>query len=117
MSINERIKILRAKLKINQTEFASKIGVTQPSLSDIEKGKTQNISNRNIKLICSVFGVREEWLLNGEGDMFRTEEGLLELIAVKLDDLDDLDRKIISEYLKLSPKHKKIMKDFIKKLF
>lgn len=117
MSINERIKILRAKLKINQTEFASKIGVTQPSLSDIEKGKTQNISNRNIKLICSVFGVREEWLLNGEGDMFRNEENLISLLGDKLDELDETDKKIIVEYLRLSPKQRKIMKDYLKKIF
>lgn len=117
MEVNRRIKEIRLAVKFNQTQFADKIGIRQSSLSDIESGKTENIDERNIRIICKEFNVNEDWLRYGTGDMFKTEEGLLELIADKLDDLDELDKKIISEYLKLSPKHKKIMKDFISKLF
>jgi transcriptional regulator with XRE-family HTH domain len=115
--MNKRIKDIRLALDMTQIQFSDRIGIKQSSLSAIENGVTETIDERNIRIICKEFNISEDWLRYGTGDMFRTEEGLLELIAVKLDDLDDLDRKIISEYLKLSPKHKKIMKDFIKKLF
>lgn len=117
MDINGRIKEVRLAVRMNQTQFADKIGIRQSSLSDIENGKTENIDERNVRIICKEFNVNEEWLRYGNGDMFKTEEGLLDLIADKLDDLDELDKKIITEYLKLTPKQRKIMKDFISKLF
>lgn len=117
MNINNRIKDLRLNLNMNQSEFAKRIGVTQPSLSDIENGKTQNISNRSIKLICSEFNVNEEWLRHGTGEMFKQEDDLLGILGDEIDSLDELDKKIITEYLKLSPKQRKVMKDFFRKLF
>ncbi|MGI5882902.1 MAG: helix-turn-helix domain-containing protein [Dethiobacteria bacterium] len=116
MTINARIKKIRLDIGLTQVEFTKKLGITQPSLSDIEKGKTVNIDERTIKLICQEFNVYEEWLRTGEGEMFRTESDLLELLGAQLDNLDELDKRLIIEYVKLEPKHKKIFKDFIKKM-
>ena len=115
--MNKRIKDIRLALDMTQIQFSDRIGIKQSSLSAIENGVTETIDERNIRMICNEFSVSEEWIRNGEGEMFRSVEGLLELIADKMDELDETDKKIISEHLKLSPKHKKIMKDFIKKLF
>ncbi|HEX9058582.1 MAG TPA: helix-turn-helix transcriptional regulator [Clostridia bacterium] len=114
--MHERIKELRQYLNLNQTEFSKRIGITQPSLSDIEKGKTANIDARTIKILCQEFNVNEEWIRTGQGEMFKTEGEFLELFASKLDDLDELDRKIISEYIRLSPEQRIVIKDFIKKM-
>lgn len=70
--INTRIKYLRKTLNLNQTEFGNKIGLAPSSLSDIENNKCL-VNKRNITLICSVFNVSEEWLVNGKGNMFIEE--------------------------------------------
>lgn len=67
--MTERLKLLRKTLKINQTNFAKQLGITQTAYSMIESG-INPLSGRYIKVICSVFGVNETWLRSGEGDMF-----------------------------------------------
>jgi len=115
MSINKRIHQLRKHLKISQVEFADKIGVTQPSLSDIENGKTVTIDKRNIKLICGSFNVSEEWLVNGTGEMFdKSDLRLLELVSEKIDKLTESEKKLIIEFIRLSDSQRAIITQFIK---
>jgi len=65
----DNLKILRKTLKINQTDFAQKLGITQTAYSMIENGKNP-LSSRYIKMICSTYNVSEDWLRTGQGDMF-----------------------------------------------
>jgi transcriptional regulator with XRE-family HTH domain len=67
-SMSTRIGILRRKLGLNQTKFAKKIEVTSQFVSAVESGKTR-FTDANIRLICLTFGVREEWLKTGKGEM------------------------------------------------
>jgi transcriptional regulator with XRE-family HTH domain len=67
--MNDRLKILRFKLGIKQGEFAKRINLKQGTFSDIENGK-KNLTERNIKIICTEFGVNENWLKNGTGKLF-----------------------------------------------
>jgi len=64
-----RLKQLRKILKINQTNFAKQLGITQTAYSMIENGNNP-LSDRYIKVICSAFNVNENWLRTGNGDMF-----------------------------------------------
>lgn len=116
MSINDRIKAIRTALKKTQIEFAKAIGLTQSTLSSIEKGDTI-VSERNIILVCKEFGVNEEWLRNGNGEMFQSKGNLVELLNININKLDEMDRKIIIEYIKLNPKQREVIKGFIKSLF
>lgn len=56
-------------MKLKQEDFGRQIGLTQTSLSMIERG-VNNLTDKNIRLICSAFNVSEEWLRNGTGNMF-----------------------------------------------
>ena len=67
--MNERILLLRKTLNLTQKEFAKKIGISHGTLSDIEKNKIP-IQERHIITISLAFGVNENWLRTGEGDMF-----------------------------------------------
>ena len=67
--MTSRLKQLRKTLKINQTNFAKQLGITQTAYSMIENGNNP-LSDRYIKVISSVFGVNEAWLRTGDGDMF-----------------------------------------------
>lgn len=113
--MNLRVLKIRKRLKLSQEEFGSRIGVTKSAISKIEKGENV-LTDKNIKIICSVYNVNEEWLRNGEGVMFKTEGTLLELLGQKMDELDELDKKIITEYIKLNSNHREIIKGFIKNI-
>jgi transcriptional regulator with XRE-family HTH domain len=70
--MNKRLREVRKALKINQSEFASRIGMAQSGYSQIETGEN-TLTEQNIKLICLIYGVNEKWLRTGEGGMFDTE--------------------------------------------
>lgn len=68
--MNERIKELRKTLKLNQTDFGDRIGVKQATIAGYENGTRQPI-DAVITAICREFGVNEDWLRHGSGEMFR----------------------------------------------
>lgn len=98
----ERIKELRKYLKLSQTDFATKIGVTRGVIANIEAGLVE-IKEYVLKLICSVFGASEEWILTGNGEMFvKSKQTILdELTAAH--GLNDKETAIIKAFLQLSP--------------
>lgn len=83
MSIGERLKILRISLKITQEEFASRLKVSKGFLSNLEKG-IRNPSDQLLKLISYEFSSSENWLVNGEGEMFISPEEALKRQKTRL---------------------------------
>ena len=69
MTIGERVKILRKELGLTLEKFGAPLGVQRSALSMIENDKS-GIGDRTILLICREYGVSEEWLRDGEGEMF-----------------------------------------------
>ena len=69
MTILDRIRLVRKTLGLKQGVFAQRIGLTQTAMSMIELDKT-TLTDKNIKLICATFGVDENWLRTGKGEMF-----------------------------------------------
>lgn len=72
MSIGLRIKELRNVKKLNQLDFADKIGIKQSPLSQMESGKILP-SIETLSKIIRVFNISYSWLIDGEGDMFLEE--------------------------------------------
>jgi len=67
--MKERIRAIRKALKLNQKEFAQRLGMKSTALSMIELGDN-TLTEKNIKLICMTFSVDENWLRTGKGEMF-----------------------------------------------
>lgn len=67
--IGNRIKEIRNALKLKQKEFADKLDVSPPSLSEIETGKYNPSIDALIKLVKE-YNVNLYYLLLGEGEMF-----------------------------------------------
>lgn len=67
--MHERLKELRKSLGLTQAEFGEKIAMRQTGIAWLESGD-RKITDRVIATICAVFGVSEQWLRTGEGEMF-----------------------------------------------
>jgi len=66
--VNERVRELRKFLGLSGEKFGEKLGITRGAVSNIENG-SRNVTEQIIKSICREFGVSEEWLRTGEGEM------------------------------------------------
>lgn len=70
--MNERIKELRRILGLKQREFADALGVKTGAVGAWESGSFKPGAAR-IELICERFRVSREWLVNGEGPVFKED--------------------------------------------
>ncbi len=67
--ISVRLRDVRRLLKKTLREVADDAGITDSHYSFMEKGK-RKVTDRTIKVICSVYGIDERWLRVGEGEPF-----------------------------------------------
>lgn len=100
---------------MSQEVFGMKLGVTGAGISKIEGG-TRSLTEQMILLMCREFDVNENWLRNGDGDIFRQKypPGIEQLAGYY--HLDELDRRIIYEYTMLEDSKRKVIKDYIMKI-
>lgn len=73
MSIGNRIRAVRKKMGLNQTDFGKEIGLKQTSLAQIETG-VRTATDRTIILICEKYNVNKIWLVEGHGEMFENDD-------------------------------------------
>lgn len=73
MTQGERVKAVRKSLGLTLEIFGAKIGLKKSGLSLIENGRNE-LTDSNAKAICREFGVNEDWLRTGVGDMFIPED-------------------------------------------
>ena len=66
MTIGERIKMLREKYKITQTELADIIGTTKQNVYKYENGIIVNIPSDKIELIAKHFSVSPAYIMGWE---------------------------------------------------
>ena len=78
-TVGERVRSIRKREGLTMEKFGSRIGISNPSVSTIESGKS-NPSNQTILSICREFGVSEMWLRTGEGKPY-PERGRLEELS------------------------------------
>jgi transcriptional regulator with XRE-family HTH domain len=110
MSIGSRIREARKLRAMSQKELATKIGIKQPSLSELETGESQGTTY--LARIASALGVNPLWLETGKGsrDAGQTSgggmAGMLELKAETASELkmlvvyrsaDDREREAIDD--------------------
>lgn len=104
----QRLKKLRKTLKLNQTLFGKRIGMSQPGYAQIEKG-SRSLNDRLIKLICIEFNVNEEWFRTGTGDMFaKTEDDLFEAFAEKYK-LDEQEQALARYCLSMTHEERQLL--------
>lgn len=113
--MNERIKKLRKALDLTQQEFADKIGIKQNTIATYEMGRSVP-SDQTIRSIHREFGVSEEWLKNGIGEMFEEvpeEDVYSKAAAEALRNDDALAIEGMKLYYSLSPEARKAAEEYI----
>ena len=114
--IYDRFKTLRKTKKLSQTEFGERVGVSRGVIKNIE-GKLVEPKELFIRQICKEYHVNYLWLTEGIGDMLdESEDLLLEELADEYK-LDDVDKKIVEVYVKLSHQERMELKKMLKKIF
>ena len=105
--MKDRLKELRKALHLTQQKLADKLGVKQNTIAQYEMGRNEP-SDGVIVSICREFGVSEDWLRNGNGDMFipmtRDEEIASFIGGVQADVDDTFKKRLIAVLAKLDEK-------------
>ena len=118
VTINERMREVRKHEKLNQTEFANRVGISMSSISQMERGVI-NPTNQTIEFVCREFNVNRSWLETGEGEMKKPP--LNEVAAILADVLDkgesdplySIILAILETYQKLGEKDREFFTKYI----
>ncbi|AIC20603.1 repressor [Pseudomonas chlororaphis] len=70
MEFKDRLKAARRHAQLNQAELAAKAGITQTSISDLERGKSK--ATAHVVKIADACGVSAKWLSDEIGPMTST---------------------------------------------
>lgn len=119
-----RIKELRKILGLTQLDFANKINVKRPTIAAYELGNIE-IPERAIADIIRVYGVNEQWLRTGEGEMFPVPANssgdefakYAEQLMASNDEVDQWTKEIIVRWCKLTPERQRIFIHVLHDLF
>lgn len=119
MTIGERVKTLRKELGLTLEKFANPIGIHRGSLSAIENDKS-GMSDRTLLAICREYGVSEEWLRDGDGEMFvpvtRNEKIARFAGELMKDETPDFRRQLVEILADLNDEQWDALADFAEKL-
>lgn len=118
MEIYERMKLLRRELGMNQADFAAPLGLKQSTIGNYESG-SRGVSDATILAICREYGVSEQWLRTGDGEIFTSNQVPSTIVSnlAQEYDLDLMDQNLIAEYLKLDKQSREVLKGYIRRVF
>lgn len=118
-SLNDRIKQVRSLNRLTQKKFAKKLNVGVSTIGSIEN-YTNNPSKLLLHIICKEFGIREEWIRTGEGEMKKSPEEIIQEAVNKLspekakEELHKFLSKMDGEDEILNPTQEKDKPEFIR---
>lgn len=119
MTIGERIKEVRKNEKLTQQEFADRLNLKRNTVGSYEVNVVEP-SDRTIKDICDKFGIREEWLRNGTGEMLvqdtQSEQVAAFIGDVTRDDDDTFKKRFVEMLADLSPGDWELLERMAEKL-
>lgn len=114
--MKDRIREVREHFGLSMEKFGSRIGIGKASISLLESGKN-NPSVQTITLICREFGVNEQWLRTGEGEMFeQTRASVLDRLSTEYD-LSREQRSVIEAFLDLNPQERDVILKYVHNVF
>lgn len=117
--MKERIKCIRKKEGLTQTQFGEHIGVKGNTVTNYETG-LRTPTDAVIKSICREFNVNETWLRTGEGEMFAPmsrSETIAQFAGELMRDEDEsFRRQLIEALAQLDEKEWEVLEGIAKRL-
>ena len=115
--MHTRINRIVEQTKLTKTDFAKRLGISQPFLSQICSGQKVP-SDRTISDICRVFKVNRRYLESGEEPMFMPEpdedtDYINELLAATDSPFIDTIKSIMRVYMELPQEDQKKFDAFV----
>jgi transcriptional regulator with XRE-family HTH domain len=83
-TIGSRIKALRLSRQLTQVQLSKMLGIAQNTLSDMERGKTGDMTAITLESICRVLVTTPRYVLYGLDNYFTHETALMEAELVAL---------------------------------
>lgn len=111
-----RIKEIRKYFDLTQQAFADRIGIKRNTIANYESGRNIPI-DAVISLICKEFGINEEWLRTGQGEMFNKNETFSLDDLVEQYNLSDLDKEFMKLFMKLDKNTRDSVYNLFRNLF
>lgn len=103
----QRIKWARERAGyLKQTEFAKLCGLSQGTLSEIEKGETKLPNAEAALIMCELTGVTLRWIIYGEDGEINIPTKQEQELLTKLRAMDEKSRTALLEMAKAIPASK-----------
>ena len=98
-------------LDLTQQKFGERIGIKGNTVAQYELGRNEPI-DAVLSLICREFNVNEEWLRNGEGEMFKpAPSDVLDQLANEYN-LSNASYIAIEKFVNLKPEKRNELIEF-----
>jgi len=112
--MNNRISTIREKEGLSRKAFGEKLGVSGDVINNLERGRVE-LKPYMAKLICQIYNINEEWLLNGTGEMEKPVIDEFTEIMVKIDHSDPKAKQAIIDYMHLTDSDKELFWKFVER--
>lgn len=110
--MNDRIALVRKSTGLTQEKFGEQLGLSRNFMWMIESG-ARTPSDRTITDICRQFNVNEDWLRNGEGEMFvqipKSKKIAAFLGEITAEDDDSFKKRFVEMLADMSPEDWKLL--------
>jgi len=117
--ISTRISAVVQSSGLTKSDFAARLGLSQPHISRLCSGDTAP-SDRTILDICREFKVREAWLRTGEGEMLQPYDPDVEIAAFLGEVMSEVDgsirKRLIAALSRLTPEEWAFVEKFARDL-
>ncbi len=113
--MHNRIKDVRVREGLSQKAFGESLGVSRDVLANIENNRVEP-KETFLKLMCSTYGVNEEWLRTGEGEMFRpmtSNDEFLKLCAEVQASDDWFIKKLLRVYWRMDKEKQELLRQIL----
>lgn len=109
--MNARIKELREKLGLSQSDLGKALGIGRSAISRIESG-TNALTETNIRLLCQQFNINRNWLETGNGNPFLSDDDAILTEIVNKYKLSALDKEAFKLYAQLDEHERRALISF-----